>query len=157
LKAEEQKRLQARHRNTVEAHVQLLEKEVALLLDKDSNKTIKEHMALVGPMLSQYPSLVGFIEDQFKEGWELDRFSVEINDYGLGNFRNRMIETFITDINYRLKNNDLGEYSPRCVRVAIIDDKEFDRLREPMLSNCEPGSLNSYKQKLDFQSNWIVK
>ena len=34
LKAEEQKQLQKRHRNTVKAHVQTLEKEAKLLLDK---------------------------------------------------------------------------------------------------------------------------
>ena len=157
LKAEQQKQLQKRNRTIVKSHLQLIEKEAVLLLDKDPYNTIKEHMALVGPILSLYPSLVGFIEDQLKEGWELDKFSVEINDYGLGNFRDRIIETFITDINFRLKNNDLGEYDSRCARVAIIDDKEFDRLREPMLSNCEPDSLDSYKKKLDFQSSWIVE
>ena len=78
-KAAEQKRLQARHRNTVEAHVQVLEKEAVLLLDQDPDNT--------GPMLSLYPSLVNLMKDKLKEGWELDSFSVEINDFGLGNFR----------------------------------------------------------------------
>ena len=149
LKAAEQKRLQARHRNTVEAHVQVLEKEAVLLLDKDPDNT--------GPMLSLYPSLVNLMKDKLKEGWELDSFSVEINDFGLGNFRGRMIDTFITDIKFRLKNNDLGEYDERCNRVAIIDDLEFDRLREPEVESCKEGSMNSYKQKLDFQSNWLVQ
>ena len=149
LKAAEQKRLQARHRNTVEAHVQVLEKEAALLLDKDPDNT--------GPMLSQYPSLVDYMKDKLKEGWELDDFSVEINDFGLGNFRGRMIDTFITDINFRLKNRVLGEYDDRCARVAIIDDLEFDMLREPAFESCKSGSMSTYKQKLDFQSTWLVK
>ena len=38
-----------------------------------------------------------------------------------------------------------------------IDDKEFDMLREPELGACKPGSLDSYKKKLDFQSSWIVE
>jgi hypothetical protein len=149
LKAAEQKRLQARHRNSVEAHVQVLEKEAALLLDKDPDNT--------GPMLSQYPSLVSYMKDKLKEGWELDEFSVEINDFGLGNFRGRMIDTFITDINFRLKNRVLGEYDDRCARVAIIDDLEFDMLREPAFESCKSGSMSTYKQKLDFQSTWLVK
>jgi len=161
LKAEQQKELRKRYRNVIEAHLQKIEKETALLLDKDTNNTIKEHMALVGPMLSLYPSLLGFIEDRFKESWELDKFSIEINDYGLGNYRNRMIETFITDIDFTLKNRVLGEYDRSCARVAIIDDKEFDMLREPELKiykgACKPGSLDSYKKKLDFQSSWIVE
>ena len=157
LKVAEQKRLQARHRNTVEAHVQLIEKEAKLLLDKDPSNTIKEHMALVGPLLSKYPNLINYIEDQFKESWELVSFSVEINDFGLGSYRSRMIETFITEIDFKLKNNDLGEYSEKCYRVGIIDDKEFNRLREPKLAGCKPGSLDSYKKRLNFQSNWLVQ
>ena len=157
LKAEQQKQLQKRNRNIVKSHLQLIEKEAVLLLDKDPENTIKEHMALVGPILSLYPSLVGFIEDQFKEGWEFSSSNVVINDYGLGNYRDRIIETFITDINFTLKNRVLGEYDPRCARVAIINDKEFDMLREPELAECEPGSLDSYKKKLDFQSDWIVQ
>ena len=149
LKAEEQKQLQKRNRNIVESHLQLIEKETALLLDKEPDNT--------GPILNLYPSLVGFVEDQFKEGWELQSFNVEINDYGLSNYRNRIIETFITDINFILKNRVLGEYDPRCARVAIINDKEFEMLREPELVECKPGSLDSYKQKLDFQSDWIVE
>ena len=148
LKAAEQKRLQARHRNTVEAHVQLIEKEAALLLDKDPDNT--------GPMLSQYPDLVDYMKDKLKEGWELDNFSVEINDFGLGKYRSRYIDTFITDINFKLKNRVLGEYETRCARVAIIDDLEFDMLREPEFESCNEGSMNTYKQKLDFQSNWLV-
>ena len=84
-------------------------------------------------------------------------FSVEINDFGLGNFRGRMIDTFITDINFRLKNRVLGEYDDRCARVAIIDDLEFDMLREPAFESCKSGSMSTYKQKLDFQSTWLVK
>ena len=149
LKAEQQKELQKRNRNIVKSHLQLIKKEAVLLLDKDPDNT--------GPMMSLYPSLLGFIEDQFKEGWELSSFNVEINDYGLSNYRNRIIETFITDINFTLKNRVLGEYDPRCARVAIINDKEFEMLREPELAGCEPGSLDSYKKKLDFQSSWIVQ
>ena len=89
--------------------------------------------------------------------WELDTLSVEINDYGLGNYRDRVIETFVTDINFKLKNRILGEYEDFCVRVAILVDKEFEMFREPKVATCELSSLYSYKTKLDFQSSWIVE
>ena len=60
-------------------------------------------------------------------------------------------------------NRVLGEYDSRCARVAIIDDLEFDMLREPKAiltsknKSCKKGSMNTYKQKLDFQSNWLVQ
>jgi hypothetical protein len=149
LKAEQQKELRKRYKNVTKAHLQKIEKEAKLLLDNDPENT--------GEILSLYPSLVSFMEKKLKESWELDKFSIEINDYGLGNYRNRMIETFITDINFTLKNRFLGEYDSSCARVAIIDDKEFDMLREAELGACKPGSLDSYKKKLDFQSSWIVE
>jgi len=149
LKAEQQAELRNRNRNIVKAHVQLVRKEASLLLDKDPSNT--------GEMLSLYPELISFVEKKLKESWELDMFSVEINDYGLGNYRDRVIETFVTDINFKLKNRILGEYEAFCVRVAILVDKEFDFFREPKLAVCESNSLDSYKKKLDFQSSWIVR
>jgi len=149
LKAEQQAELRNRNRNIVKAHVQLVKKEASLLLDKDPNNT--------GEMLSLYPELISFMDRKLKESWELDMFSVEINDYGLGNYRDRVIETFVTDINFKLKNRMLGEYEDFCVRVAILVDKEFDFFREPKLAVCESNSLDSYKKKLDFQSSWIVQ
>jgi hypothetical protein len=149
LKAEQQKELRKRNRNIVKAHVQIVRKEANLLLDKDPSNT--------GEMLSLYPELISFMERKLKESWELDTLSVEINDYGLGNYRDRVIETFVTDINFKLKNRILGEYEDFCVRVAILVDKEFEMFREPKVATCELSSLYSYKTKLDFQSSWIVQ
>ena len=149
VKKEQQERLRNLNRNIVESHVQLVTKEAELWLDEDPEDT--------GEMLSLYPNLLSFIEKKWKESWELDKFDVDINDYGLSNYRDRIIETFITEINFRLKNNDLGEYDNFCIRVAILDDKEFKRFREPMQGNCELNSLRTYKKRLDFQSSWVVE
>ena len=149
VKKEQQERLRKLNRNIVKAHVQTVRKEANLLLDKDSSNT--------GEMLSLYPELIIFMEKKLKESWELEKLSVEINDYGLSDYRERIIETFITDINFKLKNRVLGEYEDFCARVAILDDKEFNVYREPKLAVCESSSLDSYKKKLDFQSSWIVQ
>jgi hypothetical protein len=87
----------------------------------------------------------------------LDEFNVEINDYGLSTYRGRTIATFISEINFTLKNRMLGDYENFCVRLAILDDKEFDVLREPELGACKANSLDYYKKKLDFQSSWVVQ
>ena len=148
-KKEEQKRLRKLNRNIVKSHVQFVSKEAKLWLDDDSENT--------GEMLNLYPELVKFMNKKLKERWKLDSFEVIINDYGLSNFRDRIIETFITDIQFTLKNNDLGEYEDFCTRIAILDDKEFNRLREPKAVSCQPGELKSYKLKRDFQSSWVVQ
>jgi len=149
IKKEQQDRLRKLNRNIVKSHVQLVKKEAALWLDEDPENT--------GKMLSLYPSLESFIKKKLKESWELDKLDTEISDYGLSDFRNRIIESFITDINFTLKNRTLGEYEDFCVRVAILDDKEFEVLREPKMSDCSPGSMDSYKKRLDFQSSWVVR
>ena len=149
VKKEQQERLRNLNRNIVESHVQLVTKEAELWLDEDPEDT--------GEMLSLYPNLLSFIEKKWKESWELDKFDVYINDYGLSNYRGRIIEAFVTEINFRLKNNELGEYDNFCIRLAIIDDKEFKRFREPMQDNCELNSLRTYKKRLDFQSSWVVE
>ena len=149
LKAEEQKRLRNLHRNVVEAHIQVVEKEAKLLFDKYPNND--------GPMLTSYPQLVSLMETKLKEKWELDEFNVEINDYGLSTYRGRTLATFISEINFTLKNRMLGDYEEFCVRLAILDDKEFDVLREPELGACKANSLDYYKKKLDFQSSWVVQ
>ena len=113
------------------------------------------------------------MEKKFKEKWELDDSNITINDYGLSDYKGRKIATYITDVNFRLKNNDIGEYESICVRLAIIDDREFNRWREPEAAVCKTNddinlteeelyekyknSFDIYKKRLNFQSAWIVK
>ena len=165
LQAQEQQALRDRNRNVVEAHIELIEKEIKLLLNKD---TFKDTW-----LYESYPDLGKLMEKKFKEKWELDDSNITINDYGLSDYKGRKIATYITDVNFRLKNNDLGEYESICVRLAIIDDREFNRWREPEASICKTNddinlteeelyekyknSFDIYKKRLNFQSAWIVE
>ena len=165
LKAQEQQALRDRNRNVVEAHTELMENEIKLLLNKD---TFKDTW-----LYESYPDLGKLMEKKFKEKWELDQSNVTINDYGLSDYKGRKIATYITDVNFRLKNNDLGEYESICVRLAIIDDREFNRWREPEASICKTNddinlteeelyekyknSFDIYKKRLNFQSAWIIE
>ena len=149
VKKEQQDRLRKLNRNIVKSHVLFVKKEATLWLDEDPENT--------GEMLKLYPELTSFMKRKLKENWKLEKFSVEIDDYGLSDYRDRIIETFFTDIKFTLVNRELGEYEDFCTRVAILDDKEFDILREPNIEECLPGSMTNYKSRLDFQSSWIVE
>ena len=150
LKKKQQEELRKLHNNIVKAHIQRMEKEAKLLLDEDPKNT--------GEILSHYPDLVDFMKQKLKEKWELSNSSVEINDYGDGNYAGRTIETFITDIKFKLMNRNIGKYEDFCVRVAFLDDQEFARYREPEIrGECTPSNFDSYKKKLRFQSKWIVQ
>ena len=165
LKAQEQQALRDRNRVVVEAHIELIENEIKLLFNKD---TLKDTW-----LYESYPDLGKLIEKKFKEKWELDDSNITIKDYGLSDYKGRKIATYITDVNFRLKNNDLGEYESLCVSLAIIDDREFNRWREPEAAVCRTNddinlteeelyekyknSFDIYKKRLNFQSAWIVE
>ena len=64
---------------------------------------------------------------------------------------------FIVSLEFRLKNNVLGEYSNYCVYLGIMGDDEFDSWRDPYMDDCEETSkLEKYKKKHRFKSEWIV-
>ncbi len=129
LKAQEQKALRDRNRVVVEAHIELIENELKILFNKDKFKETW--------LYESYPDFGKLMDKKFKEKWELDQSSVSINDYGLSDYKGRKIATFITDINFRLMNRDLGEYETMCIRLAIIADSEFSRWREPEAAVCK--------------------
>ena len=144
-----QEELQAKSANVVNYFIETIEKESEKLFDLE---TMKESW-----LSDAYPDMRQFIEDRLKESWELNEISATIYDYGLADFRNRRIETFIFDINSKIMNRDIGEYQDNCFRLAVILDAEFDRKREPEINNCSEGSMNFYKKRINFSSEWLVQ
>ena len=134
---------------------------------------IEIQIKVLGEELKQLPQRLKLMEKKFKEKWELDQSRVTINDYGLSDYKGRKIATYMADINFRLKNNDLGEYETMCFRLAIIADSEFSRWREPEAAVCKTNddndlspdelhakyknALDTYKKRLNFQSAWVVE
>ena len=149
LKAAEQKKLRERNRNIVEAHIDLWEQEL--------NKFFEPQNITNSEIFLQYRNLSDFIINKFNEGWELDNFEIEPTDYGKGEYRNRQIDTFTTILNFKIKNNDIGDYESYCVNLTIMDDKEFNKYREPYLNECsEKNLLIDYQIKHSFTSEWVV-
>ena len=166
LQAQEQEALRKRSSNIVEAHIKTMKKETKLLFNSDTYKDTWVY--------ESYPDLGKFMDKKFKEGWEVSESKVSINDFGLSEYKGRKIETFMTDINFKLMNRDLGDYSRLCFSIAIINDSEFDRWREPEYALCwseeldkdlseddlkakYKNSFNSYKRGLNFESLWFAK
>ena len=53
-------------------------------------------------------------------------------------------------------NRDIGEYQDNCFRLRILD-AEFDRKREPEINNCSEGSMEFYKKRINFSSEWLIQ
>ena len=149
IKATEQKKLRERNRNIVEAHIDLWEQEL--------NKFFNPQNITISEIYLQFRILSDFMINKFNEGWELDNFELKPMDYGKGQYRNRQIDTFTTILNFKIKNNDIGDYESYCVNLTIMDDKEFNKYREPFLNECsEKNLLMDYQIKHSFVSEWVV-
>ena len=144
-----QEELQAKSANVVNYFIETIEKEAEKLFDIE---TMKESW-----LSDAYPEMRQFIEDRLKESWELNEISATIYDYGLADFRNRRIETFIFDVNSKIMNRDIGEYQDNCFRLGVILDAEFDRKREPEINDCSEGSMDFYKKRINFSSEWLIQ
>ena len=144
-----QEELQAKSANVVNYFIETIEKEAEKLFDIETMK--KSWLS------DAYPEMRQFIEDRLKESWELNEISATIYDYGLADFRNRRIETFIFDVNSKIMNRDIGEYQDNCFRLGVILDAEFDRKREPEINDCSERSMDFYKKRINFSSEWLIQ
>ena len=149
IKARKQQELREKNRSVFESHVDLFEKEATKLFNPDE----KENSLLY----YQYDTLRNFIDEEFKKQWRIDNFKINPLDYGLGEYRKRKIAMFIVSLDFKLKNNALGEYSPHCFYLSIMRDNEFESWRDPFINVCEDTTkFETYKKKHQFKSEWVV-
>ena len=150
LKAKQEGELREKNRNVVESHIDFMEKE----LDKFFNPEIFTNSLIY----THYKEFSKFMQNKFIEKWELDRFTIVPFDYGKGEYRNRQIDTFSSILEFKLKNNKIGDYENYCIFLTIMDDKEFKSYREPLLTECDNKSpLKKYQKKHKFKSEWIIE
>jgi len=178
IKSQQQEILRENNRNIVESYVNLIEKEIENLfveIEKLTNEDLLDDPEEFSAFYNEYKIFSEFILQRYHEGWRLDNFDLNFEDYGMGTYRNRKISTFITRLNYKLRNDDLGDYFPHCLMFGMMHDKEFKRYRESFVSNCEEKikrdnkgyetwdkkfyswkELNKYKKRHSFKTEWIV-
>jgi len=81
---------------------------------------------------------------------------MNIFDYGISDWKGRLLETFIVDLNYTIKNNLLGEYRNYCKRISYMNDVDFKSYRKLILSECN-SSFDDYKKQNSFKSYWYLE
>jgi hypothetical protein len=107
--------------------------------------------------VSQYFStLTTWYENALRDGWEMVRIDSTIEDYGLVEWKSRVLEAGFVDIRIKMRNRDLGEYQDHCYVLAYILDKEFDIARDPIVAACNIDSVPRYKIAHRFSSKWVV-
>jgi hypothetical protein len=107
--------------------------------------------------VSQYfPTLTTWYENALRDGWEIVRIDSAIEDYGLVEWKSRVLEAGFVNIRIKMRNRDLGEYQDNCYVLAYILDKEFDIARDPIVAACNTDSVPRYKIANRFSSRWVV-
>jgi hypothetical protein len=84
----------------------------------------------------KYPVFVNWYQRMLSDGWELIKVDGALNDYGVAEWKSRVLEAGFVDAHLKMQHRQLGEYRDACYTVGYTLDKEFDIAREPLVTSC---------------------
>ena len=106
----------------------------------------------------KYPQFVNWFEGALRDGWELLSIDRALSDYGIVEWKGRVLEAGFAEARLRMQNRDRGEYQDNCYVFGYVLDKEFDRARDAVVVKCnEQGAIERYKLGQRFSSRWIAE
>jgi hypothetical protein len=89
--------------------------------------------------------------------WELVSVDDQLDDYGMVNWKDRVLEAGFVSSHFKLKNRALGEYQDSCFMFGYVLDKEFDVARDTKVVPCEDAqAIQRYKLEKNFTSRWLA-
>jgi hypothetical protein len=81
-----------------------------------------------------------------------------LSDYGIVEWKGRVLEAGFAEARLRVQNRDRGEYQDNCYLFGYVLDKEFDRARDAVVVKCkEQAAIERYKLGQRFSSRWIAE
>jgi hypothetical protein len=105
----------------------------------------------------KWPALATWYRERIRGQWELENVASELRDYGIVEWKNRVLEANLIAITFTMKNRGLGEHQQKCFVVGYVADREFDVARDPMSVACEDeNTVNRYKIAHKFSSKWFA-
>ena len=106
----------------------------------------------------KYPQFVNWFEGALRDGWELLSIDSALSDYGIVEWKGRVLEAGFAEARLRVQNRDRGEYQDNCYLFGYVLDKEFDRARDAVVVKCkEQAAIERYKLGQRFSSRWIAE
>jgi hypothetical protein len=110
-----------------------------------------------GRVAQEWPGLARWFRARTSEGWELESVNGDLLDYGIVEWKNRVLEAGFVAIRLKTKNRALGEYHEKCFSVGYAADREFNVERDPIDVPCEDeDSVGRYKVAHSFSSKWFA-
>ena len=105
----------------------------------------------------EWPALTTWYRGKIREQWELENVASELRDYGVVEWKNRVLKAGFVAITFKIKHRMLGEHQQKCFVVGYVADREFEVERDPIAVTCEnDGAINGYKQARKFSSKWFA-
>jgi hypothetical protein len=106
----------------------------------------------------EWPALARWYREKIRGEWELENVASELRDYGVVEWKNRVLEAGFVAITFKMKHRGLGEHQQTCWVVGYVADREFEVARDPIAAPCEDdGAIDRYKIARKYSSKWFVK
>jgi hypothetical protein len=92
-----------------------------------------------------------------QRGVELENVASELRDYGVVEWKNRVLEAGFVAITFKMKHRGLGEHQQECFVVGYVADREFEVERDPIAVRCEDDdAIDRYKIARKYSSKWFA-
>jgi hypothetical protein len=105
-----------------------------------------------------FPDYSRWLDRRFDEKWETFGVNSEVADFGTFQWEGRMLPAVVVRTIINQKNRDRGKYENTCYKFGLVDDEEFNRLRQPFSVSCgDTTFIETWKSEGKFQSLWNVE
>ncbi len=109
-------------------------------------------------IVEMHRELKKWLADRASERWEFESLRTTIDDYGLGTWGNRRIESVVINAEIKMKNRAIGQYETTCFSLGQLIDSEFSMIRSPYMGSCaDANSRTRWKTGQKFESGWVVQ
>jgi tetratricopeptide (TPR) repeat protein/predicted aspartyl protease len=130
-----------------------LEKAISLEIKEFVDSPTEKHVGA----RQKYPQFVNWYQGVLRDGWELLSVDSALDDYGVVEWKGRVLEVGFVESRIKMQNRDLGEYKTSCYVFSYVLDKDFDVARDPKWVGCdEQTTIARYKLGQRFSSRWIA-
>jgi hypothetical protein len=104
-----------------------------------------------------FPDLARQARLRRAEQWQLETVESVVQEFGLGQWSGRRLDTVVVRSEIRLRNPDVGRYETVCVLTGYIEDLEFNRVRLTEQTGCDrdgPARIERWLTGIGFESRW---
>jgi tetratricopeptide (TPR) repeat protein len=105
----------------------------------------------------EWPEFADWYQARIRDQWELENVTSDLNDYGVVEWKNRVLEAGFASITFKMKHRLLGEHQQTCFIFGHIVDREFEVERDPVMVSCDRSDkIERYKLARSFSSKWFA-